>query len=119
VRNYFRRIKRKTALLIALSCKLGAMTSGLSQKEVNKLYQYGHYIGMSYQIIDDILDFTSSSEELGKPAGNDLYQGNITLPVLFAMQDEQFNSLLRNTFETPNDVTKEQMDEIIQALKAT
>src|SRR5690606_26392147 len=58
-------------------------------------------------------------EELGKPAGNDLYQGNITLPVLFAMQDEQFNSLLRNTFETPNDVTKEQMDEIIQALKAT
>jgi heptaprenyl diphosphate synthase len=119
IKTYFRRIKRKTALLLASSCKLGAMTSGLSQKEINKLYYYGYYIGMSYQIIDDILDFTSSAEQLGKPAGNDLYQGNITLPVLFAMQDEEFNLLVRNTFKIPEDVTKEQMDIVIRALKET
>ncbi|WP_047985311.1 heptaprenyl diphosphate synthase component II [Ornithinibacillus californiensis] len=119
IRTYFRRIRRKTALLIASSCKLGAMTSGIAPKDINKLYKYGYYIGMSYQIIDDILDFTSSSEELGKPAGNDLYQGNITLPVLFAMRDEGFNRLLRNTFDNSADVTKEQMDEIICALHDT
>ena len=119
IRTYFRRIKRKTALLIASSCKLGAMTSGLSEYEVNKLYQYGYYIGMSYQIIDDILDFTSSSEELGKPAGNDLFQGNVTLPVLFAIRNENFNQLLRETFTNPEEVTKDQMDLIIRNLKAT
>src|SRR5690625_1703817 len=59
VRNYFRRIKRKTALLIATSCQLGALASGASTRDANLLYRYGYYIGMSYQIIDDILDFTS------------------------------------------------------------
>lgn len=120
IRTYLRRIKRKTALLIATSCQLGAMTSDLSDKEINKLYQYGYYIGMSYQIIDDILDFTSSAEELGKPAGNDLYQGNITLPVLFATQeDNNFKELLITTFEQPNKVSKDQMEMIIRTLKET
>ncbi|WP_010095913.1 heptaprenyl diphosphate synthase component II [Ornithinibacillus scapharcae] len=119
VRTYLRRIKRKTALLIATSCQLGAMTSGLTDKEINKLYQYGYYIGMSYQIIDDILDFTSSAEELGKPAGNDLYQGNITLPVLFAMQDQNFKKLLISTFENPDTVSVDQMGTVIRALKDT
>jgi heptaprenyl diphosphate synthase len=119
IRTYLRRIKRKTALLIATSCKLGAITSGLSEKEVNKLFQYGYYIGMSYQIIDDILDFTSSSAELGKPAGNDLYQGNVTLPVLIAMRDSSFRELLENKFEDPNEVTKEDMEMLITSLKHT
>lgn len=119
IRSYLRRIKRKTALLIALSCKLGAMTSGITPSEVKKLYEYGYYIGMSYQIIDDILDFTSSAEELGKPSGNDLYQGNVTLPVLYAMRDENFNRLVRETFANPDEVSKEKMDFIIRRLKET
>src|SRR5699024_3749182 len=90
LRDYLRRIKRKTASLIATSCKLGAIASNAPTENAQKLFRYGYYIGMSYQIIDDILDFTASETELGKPAGNDLLQGNVTLPVLFAMKDTSF-----------------------------
>ncbi len=84
IKDYLRRIKRKTALLIAASCQLGAIAADVDQVVHQKLARFGYYVGMSYQIIDDILDFTGTEKELGKPAGGDLLQGNITLPVLFA-----------------------------------
>src|SRR5699024_6264967 len=82
IRHYLRRIKRKTALLIATSCKLGALAAEAEDQNAHLLYRYGYHVGMSFQIIDDILDFTASEKELGKPTGSDLMQGNITLPVL-------------------------------------
>lgn len=90
LQDYFRRIKRKTALLIASSCQLGAVVSGADEKTANHLKRFGYYVGMSFQIIDDILDFTSTDKELGKPAGSDLIQGNITLPVLFLKDSPEF-----------------------------
>ncbi|WP_085992031.1 heptaprenyl diphosphate synthase component II [Oceanobacillus senegalensis] len=119
LRTYLRRIKRKTALLIATSCQLGGVIAGLSEKESKKLYQYGYNIGMSYQIIDDILDFTSSEKELGKPAGNDLLQGNITLPVLFAMEDDDFSLKLKETFNSDEIDPQDEMKDIIQVLHDT
>ncbi|MEH7491020.1 heptaprenyl diphosphate synthase component II [Neobacillus niacini] len=88
LRDYLRRIKRKTALLISASCQLGAIAADVEESIHQKLYLFGYYVGMSFQIIDDILDFTSSEEELGKPAGSDLLQGNITAPALYAMENE-------------------------------
>src|SRR5699024_11104542 len=85
LKDYLHRIKRKTALLIATSCELGAVAAGASTKDAKRLYRYGYHVGMSFQIIDDLLDFTASTEQLGKPAGSDLMQGNLTLPILFAM----------------------------------
>ncbi|GGJ85655.1 heptaprenyl diphosphate synthase component 2 [Lentibacillus kapialis] len=119
LRDYLRRIKRKTALLIATSCKLGAIASEVSEHTAQKLFRYGYYIGMSYQIIDDILDFTASETELGKPAGNDLLQGNVTLPVLFAMKDTLFYKRLKDTFSDPEEVTERDMNQIIAELKKT
>lgn len=119
LRDYLRRIKRKTALLIATSCKLGALAGGVSEKDANRLYRYGYYVGMSYQIIDDILDFTSTEKELGKPAASDLLQGNITLPVLYGMQDPRFNTLLKEVFSNQQTVTKENVDELLSVLKKT
>ncbi|WP_060678884.1 heptaprenyl diphosphate synthase component II [Virgibacillus halodenitrificans] len=119
LRDYLRRIKRKTALLIATSCQLGALAAGVSRKDANRLYQYGYYIGMSYQIIDDILDFTSSPKELGKPVGNDLLQGNITLPVLFAMEDESFNSKVKNLFSQKEEITETDIQPILSHLHST
>lgn len=119
LRQYLRRIKRKTALLIATSCKLGAIATGVPETDANKLYFYGYNVGMSYQIIDDILDFTSTAKVLGKPAGNDLLQGNVTLPVLFAMQDQSFKKRLKKTFSTPDSVSSKDFAELLDALKQT
>ncbi|MBD1378614.1 heptaprenyl diphosphate synthase component II [Metabacillus arenae] len=88
LRTYLRRIKRKTAMLIAVSCQLGGVAGNADEQICKKLYWFGYFVGMSFQIIDDILDFTSTEEELGKPVGSDLLQGNITLPVLLAMEQD-------------------------------
>ncbi|MFD1065249.1 heptaprenyl diphosphate synthase component II [Oceanobacillus locisalsi] len=119
LRDYLRRIKRKTALLIACSCKLGALVGGLSDQDADKLYRYGYNVGMSYQIIDDILDFTSTEKELGKPAGNDLLQGNITLPVLYAMEDEELKNQLMTLITSNQDIDKKTMQKLVACLKNT
>lgn len=85
--EYLNRIAKKTADFIAASCELGALTAGLSEDYVQALRNYGYSIGMAFQITDDILDITASSEQLGKPAGNDLRQGIVTLPVLYALKN--------------------------------
>lgn len=102
LRDYLLRIKRKTALLIAASCQLGAVAAGVDDKIHRKLYRFGYFVGMSYQITDDILDFTGTEAELGKPAGGDLLQGNITLPVLFAMEDAKIRSEIVKVHENMN-----------------
>lgn len=88
VRNYFYRIKRKTALLISASCEIGALASFAPLKEARALYKFGHYLGMAFQIKDDILDMEATSKTLGKPAGSDLAQGVITLPTIFALREK-------------------------------
>ncbi|QOR65271.1 heptaprenyl diphosphate synthase component II [Cytobacillus suaedae] len=114
VRTYLRRIKRKTALLIAVSCQLGAVASDVPASIHRKLYLFGYYVGMAFQITDDILDFTATDEQLGKPAGSDLLQGNITLPVLFALQDPVLNSQINKISET---TTYEEIQPLIRAIK--
>lgn len=119
LRDYLRRIKRKTALLIATSCKLGAIASGASYDQAKQLYRYGYNVGMSFQIIDDILDFTASPEELGKPTGSDLIQGNITLPVLCAMENEKFLHELTRIFENEDSVNEQNISYILDRLHET
>jgi heptaprenyl diphosphate synthase len=114
-REYLRRIKRKTALLIALSTQLGALVSDADPEVVSNLHKYGYYTGMAFQIIDDVLDFTGTTEELGKPAGSDLRQGNITFPALYAYSyspsSEQLKALIASG------VTDQNIGEIIQLVK--
>ncbi|MEK3990991.1 MULTISPECIES: heptaprenyl diphosphate synthase component II [Robertmurraya] len=114
LRDYLLRIKRKTALLIAASCQLGAVAANVDEEIHKKLYQFGYYVGMSFQITDDVLDFTGTEEQLGKPAGGDLLQGNITLPVLFAMED---NSLRKKITAVHEHTSSAEIEEIIRAIK--
>lgn len=99
LRNYLRRIKRKTALLIAISCQLGAVAADASPDIVRRMFLYGYNVGMAFQITDDILDFTGTEKQLGKPAGSDLRQGNITLPALYSFSAgsnrDQFQTWIR------------------------
>ncbi len=100
VEDYYDKTYRKTACLFASSCKIGALVAKLSYDKVSILEQYGLAIGYAYQIIDDILDFSSDIKLLGKAAGQDLIQGNITLPVILALQDTKYGLLLKNLLET-------------------
>lgn len=94
VRNYLRRIRRKTALLIAISCQLGAVASGAEREIANQLYRFGYNVGMAYQIGDDLLDLLGTEKQIGKPPGSDIRQGNITLPVLLALQEPEIREAL-------------------------
>ena len=78
----------KTASLIAASTKGAAIFSGSDSSVTEKMYEYGRNLGLSFQVVDDILDFTQSAEQLGKPAGSDLAKGNLTAPVIFALEKE-------------------------------
>jgi len=94
VRNYLRRIRRKTALLIAISCQLGAIATGAPAKTCNALYRFGYNLGMNFQIMDDLLDLCGTEKAIGKPPGSDLRQGNITLPVLYALREDSIRDRL-------------------------
>lgn len=85
IKDYFYRIKRKTALLIAASVQLGAVVCGAPSDIYLPLRRYGNNIGMAFQITDDILDMVADQEQLGKPVGSDLRQGIITIPVIYAL----------------------------------
>ncbi|CAA2960367.1 probable solanesyl-diphosphate synthase 3, chloroplastic [Olea europaea subsp. europaea] len=78
----------KTASLISASTKGASIFSGVNSYISEQMYQYGKNFGLSFQIVDDILDFTQSAEQLGKPAGSDLANGNLTAPVIFALKKE-------------------------------
>jgi heptaprenyl diphosphate synthase len=114
MRDYLRRIKRKTALLIAASCQLGAIAADVDENLHKKLFRFGYYVGMSYQIIDDILDFTSTEEKLGKPAGSDLVQGNITAPVLYAMENNNIRVEIEKVHENMCPTDREKLITLIK-----
>ncbi|GEL76154.1 polyprenyl synthetase family protein [Tenuibacillus multivorans] len=114
--TYFRRIKRKTALLIASSTQMGAIAANVDRATENMLNRYGYFIGMSYQIIDDILDFTSSEKELGKPVGSDLLNGHITLPTLFALENSNVKQAI-NDFFLSDYADTQYIYDVIQTIK--
>jgi heptaprenyl diphosphate synthase len=92
IRTYLLRIRRKTALLIAISCQLGAVAADAPDEASRLLYKFGYNAGMAFQIRDDILDLTGTEKQLGKPPGSDIKQGNITLPVLLALQEPDLHA---------------------------
>ena len=89
VESYIDRISRKTACLMSSCCKGGAMIGGGSDAQVALLEQYGLNLGIAFQIIDDVLDYVGAEDVIGKPAGNDLRQGLVTLPLIYAMRYQQ------------------------------
>jgi len=116
--DYFVRIGKKTAGFIAVSCQLGALAAGLSAAEVEGMYQYGYAVGMAFQITDDILDVTASSEKIGKPAGNDLKQGVLTLPVLYALEQSSHSEELKSII-TAKDMPEEKVRRCLDIVRGT
>ncbi len=97
-RDYFNRIAGKTASLFATAAEGGAMIGGVAPSQVAALRSYGENLGMAFQIVDDILDFTGDEAELGKPAGSDLMQGTLTLPALLLIERQPKNNPVKQYF---------------------
>ncbi len=83
--DYFDVINRKTAALFGACCRIPAYLTDLPEAQATSLFNYGFNLGICFQLIDDLLDFTSSTEVLGKPALSDLKEGKVTLPLILAM----------------------------------
>jgi len=84
--DYLEILKKKTASLFNASCLIGGMLAECKDKDKEKLSDYGHNIGMAFQIIDDLLDYTGDQKELGKPVLSDLLEGRITLPLIYTLK---------------------------------
>jgi len=90
LQDYLQKSYYKTASLMANSCKSVGVLSGVSEELIEQFYQYGRHLGLAFQIVDDVLDFTGTEEVLGKPAGSDLQSGNLTAPTLYAMENAPY-----------------------------
>ncbi len=102
VESYYEKISHKTACLIAACCEGGAIVSKASQEEIHLLHDYGINLGIAFQIIDDIIDYTEDQKTIGKPAGNDLRQGMVTLPLIYALQEQPLNGNLQQVHSILN-----------------
>ncbi|KAJ4303606.1 hypothetical protein N0V90_002505 [Kalmusia sp. IMI 367209] len=104
---YLQKTYLKSASLISKSCRAAAILGGSSQEVVEASYQYGKNLGLAFQLVDDMLDYTISGEELGKPAGADLELGLATAPLLFAWKDNKsLGKLVGRKFSEAGDVQK-------------
>lgn len=112
--DYLMKSYYKTASLISASTKGAAIFSGVDSSISQNMYEYGKNLGLSFQVIDDILDFTQSAEQLGKPAGSDIVKGNLTAPVIFALEKEpKLRELIESEFSEPGS-----LDEAIGLIKS-
>jgi octaprenyl-diphosphate synthase len=85
--DYMDLVERKTADLFSTCARLGAIVAGADSATEDKLGEYAWNVGMAFQLIDDILDFTAHENVLGKPVGNDLWEGKVTLPLIYALEE--------------------------------
>nr|QCI08492.1 Prenyl transferase [Spermothamnion repens] len=106
INDYIEKSFYKTASLIASSCQGTAILGKCNNQITNIFYIYGKHIGLAFQIIDDILDITSSSSILGKPAGSDLKNGNLTAPSMFALKEcTSIIPTINNEFQNTDNMT--------------
>ncbi|MEA2645890.1 MAG: octaprenyl-diphosphate synthase [Chloroflexota bacterium] len=84
--DYVHTIEAKTASLLEAACAAAAIVSGGDERAVREARAYGREVGITFQVVDDILDYTATDAELGKPAGGDIAEGTVTLPLILAMR---------------------------------
>ncbi len=111
--EYYRRIQSKTASLFAMACETGAILSLAPRESCTALRDYGNHLGMGFQIVDDILDFIGDKNELGKPVGNDLMQGTVTLPAIVFTEMHPGDNCVKEALES-----KGQREKVTRAVKA-
>jgi len=105
IETYLQKTYYKTATLFANSSKAAGILSEVSPETAENLYEYGRHLGLAFQIVDDVLDFTSSTDTLGKPAGSDLKDGHLTAPVIYALEEKpELKTLIKQQFKQAGDL---------------
>jgi len=97
--QYLHRIISKTATLFSLATESGAILSGAPEKSVKVLKEYGYNLGIAFQIVDDIMDFIGTEEEMGKPIGSDLAEGTFTLPAMLLLEHYPEDNPIKELFQ--------------------
>lgn len=115
---YYKIIERKTAALFEACAAIGAESAGATGEEVEAARLFGKNLGIVFQIRDDIFDYYDSEAEIGKPTGNDLAEGKLTLPIIYALnstENEEMNALARKV--KAHDVTREEIEKLVAFAK--
>jgi len=115
---YLEVIRYKTAKLFEAASKLGAVISGRSEEEIDAMSRYGMHLGTAFQLVDDALDYSASSDQIGKNIGDDLAEGKPTLPLIYVMRhgnSEQVN-IVREAIEKGG---RDSIDQVIDAVVST
>ena len=115
---YYEVIKMKTAALFEACCEIGAMSANATEEDLEKAKTFGRNLGIIFQIRDDIFDYYDS-KEIGKPTGNDMSEGKLTLPVLYALnstEDEEMKAIARKV--KSRDVSQEEISRLVAFTKA-
>lgn len=105
--TYLEKSYCKTASLIANSSRAAGVLSGCTDEQLDSLYQFGRQLGLAFQVVDDVLDFTGSDQQLGKPAASDLASGYLTAPSFYAIEEApELKTLIEREFSEENDLTE-------------
>ncbi len=117
--RYLEVIYSKTAKLFEAACLIGAVLAGLPEEEQASIASYGTHLGTAFQLVDDILDYSASAEEMGKNIGDDLAEGKPTLPLIVALQRSSGDdaTLIRKAIEEPG--SEDNLASILQIISAT
>jgi geranylgeranyl pyrophosphate synthase len=115
--EYLQKIYSKTASLFVAATEAGAILSGASPEQRQALSAYGRYLGIAFQMADDILDFIGSEQELGKPVGSDLRQGTVTLPTIRFLEQHPAPNPVRDYLEQERQSTNQQISKTQEGLQ--
>jgi octaprenyl-diphosphate synthase len=116
--EHFEIIRRKTAYLFGGCAQIGGMLGGVTPEQEKALREFGFNLGVAFQLVDDLLDYTAEETALGKPVGGDLREGKITLPIIFLLQrgGAEADRLIRGVVQE-RAVASEQWREIVRLLR--
>ena len=117
---YYKIIERKTAALFESCAAIGAESTNASDEEVEAARLFGKHLGIVFQIRDDIFDYYDSEAEIGKPTGNDMAEGKLTVPIIYALNSTKNEEMLALAHKVKaHEVTREEIDKLVEFAKVS
>jgi octaprenyl-diphosphate synthase len=118
--TYLQIIEAKTGILMATCCRTGALLGGAALEQIEALTAFGTRVGVAFQIVDDVLDYTGEEGSLGKPIGSDLREGKVTLPLIYALQRARpaERQAIARTLERPSALQRADVEAVVRVIVA-